>query len=298
MRYLLYLTITLFFTNLTLQAQPEGRFNIAYGEHPRHRLDVYLPDASPPESSPPTEAGYPVILGIHGGGYIFGDKAEMRPFGDYLSAQGYAVVAPNYRLAQQTPYPAPINDVVCALAWVYAHAEDYQFDVARVVVAGASAGGNAAALLGTVDDLTPYLDGCAYAAPQTEGARWLHGTIAYYPIVELSTCGLECLGARSAIRVYLDVLELDESSWGDASPLAALDGDDPPFLIVHGVGDRVVPESESILLYEQLQAAGVPVELHLLDFSEHSILTLPDTTTWALTMETTLQWLTELLTGE
>lgn len=229
-------------------------------------LDVYLPtDGEPP---------YPVLFAIHGGGYFFGSKLTLNGFASHFARAGYAVVTPNYRLAINATYPAPIADMVCALAWTHANADAHGFDVERLAVVGESAGGNAAALLGTTYALESYLDGCPHPAPAGD---WMQGVVAYYPITDLSTCDLSCLPARRAMTLYLGVDRYTPEALGNASPLAGIDGDEPPFLIIHGTWDTIVPISESELLADALQAAGVPVVFERITGAGHGFISELDT---------------------
>ena len=121
--------------------------DLAYGRHsPAQRLDLYLPRQG--------QTPYPVVLAIHGGGFISGDKADgqVTPVLESLR-RGYAVAAVNYRLSGEATFPAAINDVKAAIRWLRAHAGEYQLDPARFAAWGESAGGNLAALAGTSGDV-------------------------------------------------------------------------------------------------------------------------------------------------
>lgn len=246
-------------------------------------LDVYLPARGEPP--------YPTIFAIHGGGYFFGSKLSLNRFASHFATAGYAVVVPNYRLAINATYPAPIADVVCALAWTHAHADEHGFNVERLVVVGESAGGNAAALLGTANTLEAYLDGCPYSAPDGD---WMQGVVAYYPIVDLSTCDTSCLPARRAMALYLGVDEYTPEALGDASPLAGIDGDEPPFLVVHGTWDAVVPISEGELLADALEAASVPVKFERVRGAGHGFIDDLNTIAGRLSARAVSRWLDDL----
>ena len=254
----------------------EGTSNeIAYIEdgNPRHELDLYLPEGDAPA---------PVIFMVHGGGYIFGDKSQVRWTARHFIAQGYAVVAPNYRLAPTHTYPAQIEDVFCALAWTVANAEQYNLDTSRLFLMGESAGANAIAMLAAVDDPQNYLSNCLHALPDDFKAV---GVVAFYTPVDLSSC--ECRVAKRMLTLYLGA-EADFSSllaredemrdvWASASPLTWLDGSEAPFLLIHGTADNLVPISESELLQQRLQAVGVPVELFRVDNAGHGFFSYTNT---------------------
>ena len=104
----------------------------AYGPHPRHRLDVYRPTAAAP--------GAPVLVLLHGGGFIRGDKSHKANAGWCFARQGFVTVLPNYRLAPESRWPSGPEDVAAVLAWLRTHIAGLGGDPARVVLMGESAG--------------------------------------------------------------------------------------------------------------------------------------------------------------
>src|SRR5262249_20095246 len=109
------------------------------------KLDVYA------QRQPPNTPASPVVIFIHGGGWVQGNKEGYILQGvlPYV-AMGYSVVNVEYRLANVSLAPAAIEDCRCALRWVVAHAKDYNFDAGRIVVSGASAGGHLALTTGMI----------------------------------------------------------------------------------------------------------------------------------------------------
>jgi acetyl esterase/lipase len=97
--------------------------------HIQQILSVRLPE----ETTPP----YPTILMFHSGGFSTGEKEDLDGVAEDLSRRGFAAVNVNYHLH---PYPAPLNDAFCALTWVYAEAQTYQFDTHRVIALGVDSG--------------------------------------------------------------------------------------------------------------------------------------------------------------
>ncbi|RZA32150.1 MAG: alpha/beta hydrolase [Lysobacteraceae bacterium] len=106
--------------------------DIAYGLDERHRLDVYLPLGAPTPA--------PVVVFLHGGGFIRGDKAERDHVGHYFSRHGALAVLPNYRLGPRHRWPAGAEDVAAALAWTRAHVAEHGGNPEHIVLAGESAG--------------------------------------------------------------------------------------------------------------------------------------------------------------
>lgn len=105
--------------------------DLAYGEDARHRLDVYIPQAQAPHG---------VLVFLHGGGFLRGDKGERANVGYAFARDGYVVVLPNYRLAPAHRWPAGAHDVAAVLRWVEVNAKNYDAGAAPVLVAGESAG--------------------------------------------------------------------------------------------------------------------------------------------------------------
>jgi triacylglycerol lipase len=118
-----------------LTDMPRGREpvrDIAYGTDKRHRLDVY----------PPVGAGAraPVVVFLHGGGFIRGDKADRAAVGHYFSRHGVLAVLPNYRIGPRHRWPAGAEDAASVLAWARANVAAHGGDPDHIVIAGESAG--------------------------------------------------------------------------------------------------------------------------------------------------------------
>jgi acetyl esterase len=104
----------------------------AYGAHERQRLDVYRLESA--------AAGQPVLIALHGGGFIRGDKSQRANLGFWGAREGFVTVLPNYRLGPESRWPSGPEDVVASWRWVQAHAERLGGDPSRVVLMGESAG--------------------------------------------------------------------------------------------------------------------------------------------------------------
>jgi len=111
----------------------EQRADLRYGEHARHRLDVYRPQGQ-------GEGPFPVLVFLHGGGFVRGDKAERENLGRYFARHGIVTMLPNYRLAPESQWPAGAEDAAAALAWCRAHTAEHGGDPARIFLGGESAG--------------------------------------------------------------------------------------------------------------------------------------------------------------
>lgn len=273
----LLVTTLLLCATLTLAVQTgtaqDDTFDTIYPRNPdiaynnitdRQVLDVYMPE----ERDDPL----PTLFMIHGGGFVFGSKGLVRDIAEYFADQGYAVVAPSYRLAPRFTYPAQIEDMFCALAWTTHYADTFGFDINRIALVGESAGANIAAMLGTIDNPAQFLTNCHYTLPDNFK---LTGVAAYYMPVDLSTC--ECEDAIRFASLYLGIsrqalsngIEQLREQWAEASPYAWLDPNDPPFLLVHGDRDELVPISESRGFLRAAQAIGIAVDLVVIPGANH-----------------------------
>lgn len=207
----------------------------------------------------------PAIVYIHGGGYIEGAK-ENGLLLTYAFAQGgYFAVTINYRLAQQARFPAAVHDCKAAIRFLRANAEKLAIDPDRIGVWGHSAGGHLAAMVGTSGN-SEALDG--ELAPTGVSSAVACVVDISGPTDFLKLFKIEAGNDTDNSRRSIDTIEL---KWFGrrlaetpdvarlASPMTYADSNDPPFLIMHGTEDKLVPIAQSELLNESLKAAGVNV---------------------------------------
>jgi acetyl esterase/lipase len=235
-----------------------------------HKLDVYLPEEG--------DGPFPTILAIYGGGFVekWQSKLNYQRHASYFNELGYALVPIDYRLAPASSYPKQVQDSFCALAWVHANAATYGFDTERIIAMGDSSGGYLVAMLGTVDTPSLYMEGCPHALPET---NWIQGIVSFYGPFDLtSTDGYPDWVVHQYLEPYLG------TTFGDApaellaemSPMSWVDGSEPPFLLIHGLSDTLVPAWMAEDFASALEEAGVEVELLLLQdyhgfFTEQSL---------------------------
>ena len=221
------------------------------------KMDVYFPPKA--QSTP-----LPVTVYVHGGAWVGGDKesgAGMLAL-DELRGRGYLVVAINYRLAPQYKFPAQIEDVKCAIRYLRANAATYGLDAQRIGVWGGSAGGHLVSLLGT-SDASAGLEGHGGYAEQSSRVQ---AVVDLFGPADLPAFA-DDLG--NGAQVVFGATSPDDPVLVRASPVTYVSPDDPPFLILHGEQDEVVPLSQSQILYERLQAAGVPATLVVVKNAGH-----------------------------
>lgn len=217
MRFAGFIAAVLLFAGLATAAPsvPEGVrriADIAYGQDTRQRLDVYLP---------PAAAGAPVIVMVHGGAWMVGNKAMPHVVDNkvahWVRQKGFIFVSVNYRLSPQVDPLVQAQDVAAALAKVQSMAASWGGDAAKVVLMGHSAGAHLVALLSA-----------SPAQAYESGARpWL-GTVA----LDSAALDLERLMKARHMRFYDRVFGADPAYWRSVSPSSVLAPDATPMLLV------------------------------------------------------------------
>ena len=213
------------------------------GGHPqRQRLDVYFPAEG---------SAWPVLLFVHGGAWVVGDKSHIAHIGHTLAAHGMVVVIPNHRLSPDVTHPAHVEDVAAALAWTVANIENYGGDPQRIVVGGHSAGGHLTSLL-TLDP--EYLDAHGLSPELIRG------------VVNVSTVWwIDDWITGWAVGVF----PTDEAGRRAASPYYLIHEDAPPFLVLAAEHDypELVLEAEAAIA--ALADENVLVEFHIILDRDH-----------------------------
>jgi acetyl esterase/lipase len=196
--------------------------NIAYGPAGKHNLlDVYRPRSHPPRS--------PVFVHFHPGGFFSGRKSrEARPIIDQLVRSGWVCVSANYRLGDAGAFPNSLVDAKLVIAWLRRHADEYGVDPDTLVVAGGSAGAHLAAM-------------CALTANDPR----------FQPGFEDADTGV-----AAAIGLYGYYGPASTGSPIPSSPAEYVRADAPPFLVIHGARDPMVPAREVRGFVEHLRDAS------------------------------------------
>jgi acetyl esterase/lipase len=232
--------------------------NLAYVEngHPRQVLDLYVPE----KAAEPL----PVIVWIHGGAWRAGDKAS--PPALRFAAQGYAVASINYRLSQHAVFPAQIEDCKAAIRWLRANAKNYRLNPDRVGVMGASAGGHLVALLGTSGDVKE-LEGDLGHAEQSSRVQCV---VDLFGPTDMTKMGGSHDNPNSPEAQLLGgPVQQNQDQAARANPITYITADDPPFLILHGDKDAVVPYNQSELLLEAMKKTGLDATLIKVEGAGH-----------------------------
>jgi len=223
------------------------------------KMDIYYPESGGP---------WPVLLYVHGGSWMEGDKAEGEGWRGMNDA-GYLVVSVNYRMAAEGKFPVMIEDLKCAIRYLKAHNAEYHLDPDRIGVIGASAGAHLVALLGTADESAGWDDG-EYADQSSQVQAVVSMSGIYDFTVKVPS------GIGTPIFYAFGALAGKESpEMLAASPVSHIDPDDPPFLILHGTSDGVLPVEQAEIMHARLTEAGVPSTLVIVENGNHGLQALP-----------------------
>ena len=215
---------------------------------------------------PPVDGPVPVVVWIHGGGWRNGSRDELPDvlaaagFRDRLLRRGYAVADVDYRLSGEAIFPAQLHDVKAAVRWLRAHATLLGLAAERFVAWGESAGGHLAALTGLVTD--PALEG---DVGLTGVSSAVQAVVDWYgpAVMELFLAKKPPNGPGSmpVEKLLGGVLAERLAEAAVASPVTYVRPDAPPFLLMHGTADTVVPPAHSERLASALREAGAVAEL-------------------------------------
>jgi acetyl esterase/lipase len=256
----------------TASAQTPDFTDVAYATpDPAWKFDLSVPDAGCPP--------YPLVVFIHGGGWISGDKTDVEAFQPYFLNSGFAVASINYRYCFVHKWPKQIFDCKAAIRFLRANAPTYSIDPDRIGVFGISAGGQLAAVLGTSSGVES-LEG--NVGDHDDVSSIVHAVATYYPPTDLFEFaqheGPDGLASKLIGIEILDVIEnIDDPEFAEwvalinsASPMSHVTKDDPPFYLVHGDQDVIVPFEHSQWLHDALIAGGVTSTFDLLPGFGHT----------------------------
>jgi len=203
----------------------------------------------------------PGILFLPGGSWFTANRSSIKDrFGVPLAEKGYVCVVGEYRVASEAPWPAQIQDVKTIIRWMRANSSKWGINPSEIVAAGKSAGGHLALL-----------------AAATQGVREFEGNVGN-------------VGVSSEVCAVVGVAPVVDISWAvgrddlapllgkdptpemimSASPIENVQRDNPPTLLIQGTSDNRVHHSMTVSMYQKLEQAGVPVDLHLYAGQDHS----------------------------
>jgi len=229
--------------------------------HERQKLDIYVTEKQ-------GEEPLPLVIWIHGGAWRAGSKnnCPAKP----LVQKGYAVASINYRLSQHAIFPAQIEDCKAAIRYLRANADKYGFDPNRFGVWGSSAGGHLVALLGTTGDVKEFEKGQNLDVSSRVQAVCDYFGPTDFTLMNSFWSRMDHDAADSPeSKLIGGLVQQNREKCQRANPITYVTSDDPPFLIVHGDKDPLVPHNQSEILYKALQKAGVKAKFHTVPGGGH-----------------------------
>lgn len=245
------------------------RADLAYAstENPRQKLDLFFP------KEPANDKPLPLIAFIHGGGWQNGDKrGGLRRVATLVESGQFVGASIGYRLSGEAIWPAQIHDCKAAIRWLRAHADEFGIDPDRIAVMGSSAGGHLVSILGTSGDISG-LEGTL--GKHTDVSSQVQCVIDEYGPTNFLTMNdfpgrMDHLAADSPeSRLLGQQVTKVPNLVREASPVTYVSNDDPPFLIIHGTNDLLVPYQQSMVFAESLKQVGVSVILQRVENGEH-----------------------------
>jgi acetyl esterase/lipase len=196
------------------------------------RLDVWHGEGRP--------SGCPVLLQIHGGAWILGSKNEQGlPLMQLLASRGWVCVSADYRLSPRATFPDHLVDLKRAIAWIREHIAEYGGDPELLVVTGGSAGGHLCSMVALTANDPEYQPG--FEQVDTSVAA----CISFYGIYDFRDreqhwkhTGFRRLLERQVMKA---TVEAAPDAYDKASPIMRITPDAPPFVVIHGTNDTLVP---------------------------------------------------------
>jgi acetyl esterase/lipase len=238
--------------------------------------DVYIPSSSEPAR---------VVLWLHGGGWRFGDRHLAPDLALFAQASGVAMVSIDYRLSDEAKFPAPVEDMKAAVRWVRSVAPEFGLNAERIGLWGSSAGGHlaaCAALSREEEFRTPEHPGHSSAVqavvdgygPTNFGRIDAQRGVAAAPGTDAESLGIHKLlpaGHPDSFESRLLGVPAGTSPGAveRADPVHYMRAGSPPFLILHGQADTLIPCAQSEYLFDALSAAGNDATLVLFEKLGH-----------------------------
>jgi acetyl esterase/lipase len=208
----------------------------APGAGRRHQLDVYAPRLGAREA--------PVLLQVHGGGWVIGNKREQAlPLMNHLAARGWVCVAANYRLSPRATFPDHLIDLKRALRWIRENIAEFGGDPSFVAASGGSAGGHLSSMLALTAGAPEYQPGFE------EVDTSLRACVPFYGVYDLSNQhglqaqpGIDSFFGRAVIKKRFAE---EPEAFRNASPMHRIHAGAPPFFVIHGSHDSLAPVEEA-----------------------------------------------------
>lgn len=260
---LMFLSIAVLIGGSVSGAEPTKLVDIRYATVGgiELKLDLYRPA----ENAKPG-----IIVWVHGGAWRSGSKKDM-PLNSLVN-DGYVIASVDYRLSPQAPFPAQVHDIKAAIRFLRARQRDYGFDASRVVIAGASAGGHLAALVGVTNG-HHELEG--RVGEHLDQSSRVDAIVSFYGMSNLTT--ILSQSTPHGLKVRVPALQLLLEGQPEekaelarlASPVFHVDDRDPPLLLIHGDQDPQAPINQSHELQGRYDAVNQPCQFVVVHEGKH-----------------------------
>lgn len=243
------------FRGLPVTALQPDRTTISARDGTPLQLEIYRSARQGPQ---------PTLVSIYGGAWLRGQPGDTRQFNQYMAAQGYTVVAIDYRHAPQHRFPAQLQDVRQALQFLQQNAASYGIDPDRLALVGWSAGGHLALLAGYQPDALP-----------------VRAIVSYYSPIDLTAGYIDPpkpdpINTRQVLQAFLgNSPDHLPDLYKQASPISFVRPGLPPTLLLQGQRDHLVKPVFAQAIYDRLQATGNTAVLIKLPWAEHAFDAIP-----------------------
>lgn len=252
----------LFLTESVMGADPEFK-DVEYAAvgDVALKLDIYRPQEA---------KNAPLVIWVHGGAWRAGSKNRV-PVARLLD-HGFAIASVDYRLSPVASFPAQVHDIKAAIRFLRTHADRFHFDSKRFVVAGSSAGGHLAALVGVTNGVVELEGNVGDHVGESSDVQ---GVVSFYGAANLQSILSQSTPHGLSVRV--PALELLLGGQPDqkaelaklASPVAHVDVSDPPLLLIHGDQDPQMPINQAHELHGKYKQLGLSVEFEVVHGGAH-----------------------------
>ena len=246
----------------SLPAVQEKR-NLVYASAGHRELQL---DAFYPKKKSKTKAS--AILLIHGGGWRSGSRQQHIPLAQRLAALGYVCFTAEYRLSTEALYPAPVQDLRAAVRWIRQNAKQFNLDTAQITALGFSAGGELAAFLGTTNQDSAYAGqrGLSTVSGKVQAVVDMDGILSF---VHPESGEGDDSRSTSAATYWLGYSKRENDAlWKQASPLAHVDKNTPPFLFLNSSVNRMHAGRDDFR--KVLSQHGIYSEVHTFSEAPHA----------------------------
>jgi len=243
------------------------------------QLDFYTPASEVAATS--SSSLRPAIIVVHGGSWNGGERGDFPQWNRWLARQGYAVFDIDYRLAPQPNWQTATRDVQCAVRWVKRHAPQLNVDAGRIALLGRSAGGHLALLAAYSHDDPAFVSDCQNSADSNDDTldhnivANVRAVVAFYAPTDLRWAydnpanELVIDGPATLRRFTGGTPQTRSNIYDSASPIAHVNSNAPPTLLIHGGQDQLVRRENMERLARVLDKSNAPHKTLFIPYAQH-----------------------------